>query len=164
MEEETSQSTYMGLLHRKQCSPSYFSSYYRNITNHCKTLYHKWSILFSHQFCASECKRTQNLRWLPPVPHFWNPSWEDSKARGWNHLRSCLAVQMSAQSATLSWLSELGHLCMAFAYDLDFLTAHTAQVSQASSVQFSSVAQSCPTLCDPMNHSMPGLPVHHQLP
>ena len=33
-----------------------------------------------------------------------------------------------------------------------------------SSVQFSSVAQSCPTLCDPMNHSMPGLPIHHQLP
>ena len=29
--------------------------------------------------------------------------------------------------------------------------------------QFSSVAQSCPTLCDPMNHSAPGLPVHHQL-
>ena len=33
-----------------------------------------------------------------------------------------------------------------------------------SSVQFSSVAQSCPTLCHPMNHSTPGLPVHHQLP
>ena len=32
------------------------------------------------------------------------------------------------------------------------------------SVQFSSVAQSCPTLCDPMNCSRPGLPVHHQLP
>ena len=31
-------------------------------------------------------------------------------------------------------------------------------------VQFSSVAQSCPTLCDPMNCSMPVLPVHHQLP
>ena len=30
--------------------------------------------------------------------------------------------------------------------------------------QFSSVAQSCPTLCDPMNHSTPGLPIHHQLP
>ena len=30
-------------------------------------------------------------------------------------------------------------------------------------VQFSSVAHSCPTLCDPMNRSMPGLPVHHQL-
>ena len=32
------------------------------------------------------------------------------------------------------------------------------------SVQFSSVAQSCPTLCDPMNRSTPGLPVHHQFP
>ena len=32
------------------------------------------------------------------------------------------------------------------------------------SFQFSSVAQSCPTPCDPMNHSMLGLPVHHQLP
>ena len=33
-----------------------------------------------------------------------------------------------------------------------------------SSVQFSSVAQSCPTLCDLMNCSTPGLPVHHQIP
>ena len=32
------------------------------------------------------------------------------------------------------------------------------------SVQFRSDAQSCLTLCDPMNYSMPGLPVHHQLP
>ena len=31
-------------------------------------------------------------------------------------------------------------------------------------IQFSSVAQSCLTLCDPMNHSTPGLPVYHQLP
>ena len=31
------------------------------------------------------------------------------------------------------------------------------------SIQFSSVAQSCPTLCDPMDRSMPGLSVHHQL-
>jgi len=33
-----------------------------------------------------------------------------------------------------------------------------------STVQFSSVPQSCPTLCDPMNRSTQGLPVHHQLP
>ena len=31
-------------------------------------------------------------------------------------------------------------------------------------VQYSSVAQSCPTLCDPMNHSTPGIPVHHLPP
>ena len=35
---------------------------------------------------------------------------------------------------------------------------------QRPSVQFSSATQSCPTLWDPMNHSTPGLPVHHQLP
>ena len=48
------------------------------------------------------------------------------------------------------------------------LIAHQAPLSMgfqsSHSVQFSSVAQSCPTLCDPMNRSTPGLPVHHQLP
>ena len=38
-----------------------------------------------------------------------------------------------------------------------------AQSYSFSSVQFSSVAQSCPTLCDTMNCSTPGLPVHHRL-
>ena len=42
--------------------------------------------------------------------------------------------------------------------DLSFLLLHL------SSVQLSSVAQSCPTLCDPMDCSTPGLPVHRQLP
>ena len=37
-------------------------------------------------------------------------------------------------------------------------------VEAISSVQFSLVTQSCPTLCNPMNHSTPGLPVHHQFP
>ena len=32
------------------------------------------------------------------------------------------------------------------------------------SIQFSSISQSCLTLCDPMKRRMPGLPVHHQLP
>ena len=36
--------------------------------------------------------------------------------------------------------------------------------SPISSVQFSSVAQLCPTLCDPTYCSTPGLPVHHRLP
>ena len=37
-------------------------------------------------------------------------------------------------------------------------------VLEPDTVQFSSVAQSCPTLCSSMDCSMPGLPVHHQLP
>ena len=41
---------------------------------------------------------------------------------------------------------------------------HSVAQAIISSVQFSSVAQSCPTLCNPMNHNMPGLLVHHQLP
>ena len=45
------------------------------------------------------------------------------------------------------------------------LQALVASHSQNTwSVQFSSVTQSCPTICDSMNHSTPGLPVHHQLP
>ena len=54
---------------------------------------------------------------------------------------------------------------------LSLETKHTGKftslkndMSLPLTVQFSSVAQSCPTLCDPMNRSMPGLPVHHQLP
>ena len=37
------------------------------------------------------------------------------------------------------------------------------ELKENVSVQFSSVAQWCPTLCEPMNRSTPGLPVHHQL-
>ena len=44
-----------------------------------------------------------------------------------------------------------------------FLYHKTAREA-LNNIQFSSVTQSSPTLCDPMNCSMPGLPVHHQLP
>ena len=44
------------------------------------------------------------------------------------------------------------------------LIAGYTQREGMDSVQFSSVAQSCPTLYDPLNCSTPGLPVHHQLP
>ena len=45
-----------------------------------------------------------------------------------------------------------------------YVSSDLCFISMFSSVQFSSVAQSCPTLCDPMNRNTPGLPVHHQLP
>ena len=47
------------------------------------------------------------------------------------------------------WLRFIVHFLASYSFD---------------SVQFSSVAQSCPTFCDPMDCSMPGLLVHHQLP
>ena len=41
---------------------------------------------------------------------------------------------------------------------------HCRRILYQLSYQFSSVSQSCPTLCDPMNCSTPSLPAHHQLP
>ena len=43
------------------------------------------------------------------------------------------------------------------------VVASQKQLGSTQEMEFSSVAQLCPTLCDPMNRSMPGLPVHHQL-
>ena len=57
--------------------------------------------------------------------------------------------------------SNLGLLhCRQILYRL----SHYYTWAEVMSVQFSSVAQSCPTLCNPMNLSTPGLPVHHHLP
>ena len=55
----------------------------------------------------------------------------------------------------------LVNLCVRISYHT---LRNVALILLCLSVQFSSVAQSCPTLCDPMTRSMPGLPVHHQLP
>ena len=44
------------------------------------------------------------------------------------------------------------------------LLQDTESSSLCYTAQFSSVTQSCPTLCNPMDCSMPGLPVHHQIP
>ena len=49
-------------------------------------------------------------------------------------------------------------------YGSSFLLNSSLEALQAHQTQFSSVIQSCPTLCNPMNRSTPGLPVHHHLP
>ena len=56
------------------------------------------------------------------------------------------------------------NICFCFTdYAKDFDRVDRNKLKKFS-VHFSSVAQSCPTLYDPMNHSTPGLPVQHQLP
>ena len=58
-------------------------------------------------------------------------------------------------------LDEDAHSCHFYsAWYSKFQLEHQVRIRN----QFSSVAQSCPTLCDPMNRSTPGLPVRHQLP
>ena len=68
------------------------------------------------------------------------------------------ALNILLETFGISWIS-LEHMLVDTGYWFYFRNRITF-----SSVQFSSVAQSCPTLCDPMNCSTPGLPVHHQLP
>ena len=53
---------------------------------------------------------------------------------------------------------------MEAAFILEDLEGNSEDKAMAPSVQFSSVAQSCPTLCDPMDCSTPGFSVYHQLP
>ena len=53
---------------------------------------------------------------------------------------------------------------MLFHHIYSYLLLALVKVHIPSCIQFSSVAQLCPALCDPMDWSMPGLPVHHQLP
>ena len=71
--------------------------------------------------------------------------------------RSCLLLQVSLDFLLLHFspLWWKGYLFLVFVLE---------DLVDIKSIQFSSVTQSCPTLCDPINHSTPGLPVHHQVP
>ena len=101
-------------------------------------------------------KGSERMRWLNVITDSTDMSfsklWELVKNRGvW-----CAVVHGVTESdtATKQQQQQSGELLINVKnYDIQF-----------SSVQLSSVAQSCPTLCDPMNHSTPGLPVPHQLP
>ena len=55
-------------------------------------------------------------------------------------------------------------LCLQLLLQPKGITDIVSPVGVQKSIQFSWVPQSCPTLCDPMDCSMPGFPVHHQLP
>ena len=69
----------------------------------------------------------------------------------WLQSSSAVILELKPKSVTVSTFSP-------------FIFHEVIGPETISSVQFSSVAQSCPTLWDPMNRSTPGLPVHHHLP
>ena len=89
-------------------------------------------------------------------------------------LSFCLTVPSDPVASSVTFVSTLllpSPKVWCFIAFFSKLLSYNQQVSLGSvihswgfhSVQFTSVAQLCPTLCNPMNRSMPGLPVHHQL-
>ena len=75
----------------------------------------------------------------------------------------CTSVcDLRFQSLKGKGLEAWNHVLLSILY-LTIISIYCSPVRKCI-FQFSSVAQSCLTLCDPMNRSTPGLPVHHQLP
>ena len=119
------------------------------------------------------------------VPIFWPPdakNWvtgkdsdaERLRARGDRGNREWDSWMVSSTQWTWAWANsgdgerEAWHAAV-HGVGHDFKTEQqqlfiSASKNEILRFQFSSVAQSCPTLCDPMNRSMPGLPVHQKLP
>ena len=107
-------------------------------------------------------KSALHIRW----PKYWSFRFSISPSNEYSGLISLrtdwfdLAVQGTLTSllqhrnlkASVLWLSAFFMVQLSHPY-----------LTTGKNHQFSSVAQSCPTLCDPMNRSTPGLPVHHQL-
>ena len=71
-------------------------------------------------------------------------------------LEKGMAARSSVRTWRIPWTEELVGSSPQGCEEVD--------TTERLSLQFSSVAQSCLTLCNPMNRSMPGLPIHHQLP
>ena len=90
---------------------------------------------------------------MPPPPPHCHKQPQDGAPRSFLlSYQSTLTLQKSVQ--------------LSFKCSYQFMAPEASASGQQiwAVTQFSSVTQSCPTLCDPMNRSTPGLPVHHQHP
>ena len=135
--------------------------HYQNVNSLFLTVCHSFSfynfhIIFFQIMVLSSYQqfwpRSFKILWLFPIRHSQHPI----------NYQTC-----TFSSKTLSYPCNF-HWCN-FALVQVFTYSYATFVAFWNSLpsglfQFSSVSQSCPTLCDPMNPSTPGLPVHHQLP
>ena len=87
------------------------------------------------------------------------------KESSWARTSSCFHLScLRILTKSIDYLQKTGQWIFVLRESTFFSCDRKKLRGRHSSVQFSSVAHSCPTLCDPMNRSTPGLPVHHQLP
>ena len=80
--------------------------------------------------------------------------------------RCCCNESQRLSGLNLLWFrdKQQGLNCISFEDTFNRWWNYCCESNQFSSVQFRTIPQSCPTLCDPMDCSTPGFPVHHQLP
>ena len=104
-------------------------------------------------------------------PKFWSFSFSISPSNEYSGLIAfrinwfdLLAVQGTLKCLLQNHSSKVSILLHSAFFLVQLSRPYMTTGGTISSVQFSSVTQSCPTLCNLMNRSMPGLPVHHQLP
>jgi len=81
-----------------------------------------------------------------------------------NEILPFAATWVYLETIIISELSQTEKGDITYMWTLKNYTTELIYKTETYSDQIRSVAQSCLTLCDPMNHSTPGLPVHHQLP
>ena len=119
------------------------------------------SLLSWYRICQ-QCRRPELDPWVRKIP--WRRAWQPTQ------------VFLPRESP---WTEEAGRLpsmgsqrveddcvtSLSFSFqEQETVLRQDTLLLYNPSVQFISVAQSCPTLCNSMNRSTPGLPVHHQLP
>ena len=89
------------------------------------------------------------------MSHTWNKTWQEHKHIG---KKTEAVISFNLQHFQVNILGN----CL---FTINWLIAYvTSDIYPNTTDHIQSVAQSCPTLCDPITCSMPGLPVHHQLP
>ena len=98
------------------------------------------------------CLHVQSLQLC--LTTFWNSSYKNTGVDFFTLLQGIFLTQGSNPRL----------LCLMHWQAYSLPLSHWGSTYKHIPDQMRSVAQSCPTLCAPMNRSMPGLPVHHQLP
>ena len=120
----------------------------------CVTGSAHWKRVLYHWKCLKE------PNWPQPLQKIF----KDKTAWSLSHLMSYDLWFAKLDKTSLSYPTLQTNSCPVFFRRKIASFSIIISFSKHSSVQFSSVAQSCLTLCDPMNCSTQGLPVHHQLP